>query len=86
MVASMKRAVFWVAVLCNLVEVYQHFRGAPSSGLIALMMEAARTSETLVTIYQTTWHYNPEDSHVVTISGSRTRRLNTTNTKAHQWT
>jgi hypothetical protein len=31
--------------------------------LIALM-EAARTSETLVNFYQTTWHYNPEDSHL----------------------
>jgi hypothetical protein len=29
--------------------------------LIALMMEAARTSETLVNFYQTTWRYNPED-------------------------
>jgi hypothetical protein len=27
------------------------------------MMEAARTSETLVNFYQTTRHYNPEDSH-----------------------
>jgi hypothetical protein len=32
--------------------------------LIALMMEAARTSETLVNLYQSTWHYNPEDSHL----------------------
>jgi hypothetical protein len=32
--------------------------------LIALMMEAARTSETLVTFYQTTGRYNPEDSHL----------------------
>jgi hypothetical protein len=32
--------------------------------LITLMMEAARTSETLVNFYQTTWHYNPEDSHL----------------------
>jgi hypothetical protein len=31
--------------------------------LIALVMEAARTSETLVNFYQTTWRYNPEDSH-----------------------
>jgi hypothetical protein len=31
---------------------------------IALMMKAARTSETLVNFYQTTWHYNPEDSHL----------------------
>jgi hypothetical protein len=28
------------------------------------MMEAARTSETLVNFYQTTRHYNPEDSHL----------------------
>jgi hypothetical protein len=34
--------------------------------LIALMMEAARTSETLVNFYQTTQHYNPEDSHLRT--------------------
>jgi hypothetical protein len=30
---------------------------------MALMMEAARTSETLVNFYQTTRRYNPEDSH-----------------------
>jgi hypothetical protein len=30
---------------------------------IALIMEAARSSETLVNFYQTTRHYNPEDSH-----------------------
>jgi hypothetical protein len=29
------------------------------------MMEAARTSETLVNFYQTTWRYNPEDSHLL---------------------
>jgi hypothetical protein len=34
--------------------------------LITLMMEAARTSETLVNFYQTTRHYNPEDSHLHT--------------------
>jgi hypothetical protein len=32
----------------------------------ALMMEAARTSETLVNFYQTTRHYNPEDSRLHT--------------------
>jgi hypothetical protein len=31
---------------------------------IALMMEAARTSETLVNFYQTTRRYNPEGSHL----------------------
>jgi hypothetical protein len=34
--------------------------------IIALMMEAARTSETLVNCYQTTRRYNPEDSHLHT--------------------
>jgi hypothetical protein len=29
-----------------------------------LMMQAARTSEMLVHFYQTTWCYNPEDSHL----------------------
>jgi hypothetical protein len=31
-----------------------------------LLMEAARTSETLVNFYQTTRRYNPEDSHLRT--------------------
>jgi hypothetical protein len=30
------------------------------------MMEAARTSETLVNFYQTTRRYNPKDSHLRT--------------------
>jgi hypothetical protein len=30
------------------------------------MMEAARSSETLVNLYQTTRRYNPEDSHLLT--------------------
>jgi hypothetical protein len=34
--------------------------------VVALMMEAARTSETLVNFYQTTRRYNPEDSHLRT--------------------
>jgi hypothetical protein len=34
--------------------------------LIALMMEAASTSETSVNFYQTTRRYNPEDSHLHT--------------------
>jgi hypothetical protein len=33
---------------------------------IALMMEAARTSETLVNFYQTTRRFNPEDSNLHT--------------------
>jgi hypothetical protein len=56
----MDMAVFWVVTPCSLVEVYQLFRG------IIRMMEAARTSETLVNFYQTTRRYNPEDSHLRT--------------------
>jgi hypothetical protein len=31
---------------------------------MALMMEAASIFETSVNFYQTTWRYNPEDSHL----------------------
>jgi hypothetical protein len=34
--------------------------------MIALVMETARTSETLVNFYQTTRRYNPEESHLRT--------------------
>jgi hypothetical protein len=37
-----------------------------TKSLIALMMEAARTCETLVNFYQITRGYNPEDSHLRT--------------------
>jgi hypothetical protein len=33
---------------------------------VTLMMEATRSSETLVNFYQTTWRYNPEDSNLRT--------------------
>jgi hypothetical protein len=66
---STKMAVFWVVAPCSLVEVYQRFRGPcclhhQLGLLIALMMEAARTSETLVNFYQITRRYNPEDNHL----------------------
>jgi hypothetical protein len=32
---------------------------------IALMMEAAKTCETMLNFYQTTRHCNPEDSHLI---------------------
>jgi hypothetical protein len=62
LVARMKMAVFWVATLSSLVEVYQRFRS--TCCLIVLMMEAASTSEMRVHFYQGTWCYNPEDSHL----------------------
>jgi hypothetical protein len=46
---STKMAVFWVVAPCR---------------AMALMMETARTSETLVNFYQTTRRYNSEDSHL----------------------
>jgi hypothetical protein len=62
-------AVFRVVAPYGLVEVYHRFRGPcclhrQGDAIIALMMEAARTSETLVNFYQTTRRYNPEDSHL----------------------
>jgi hypothetical protein len=73
-------AVFWFVAPCSLVEIYQRFRGPcclhhqgdesccfhhqGDELLFVLMMEAARTSETLVNFYQTTGRYNPEDSHL----------------------
>jgi hypothetical protein len=58
----MKMTVFGVVAPCSLVEVYRRLL-APSSGrsLIALMMEAASTSEMSVNFYQTTRRNNPED-------------------------
>jgi hypothetical protein len=68
--------VFWVVAPCSLVEVYQrfrepcclHYQGDECPALPALMMEAARTSEMSVNVYQTTRRYNPEDSHLRTHS------------------
>jgi hypothetical protein len=54
----------------------------PTYKLTALMMEAARTSETLVNFYQTTRCYNPEDSNLHTtalfVNGIAEPRTNTT--------
>jgi hypothetical protein len=59
---STKIAVVWVVAPCSLVDVYRRFRGICCLHQIALMMEAARTSETFINFYQTTRRYNPEDS------------------------
>jgi hypothetical protein len=50
---------------------------------IALMMEAARTSETLVNFYQTTGRYNPEDSHLRRTFCYFTKREGSSNSSAH---
>jgi hypothetical protein len=42
------------------------FTGWSGRLLMALMMEAASTSETLINFYQTTRRYNPEYSHLHT--------------------
>jgi hypothetical protein len=61
----MKIAAFRVVAPCSLVE---EVNSSGRSKVIAPMMEAARTSETLVNFYQTTRRYNPEDSHLCTYS------------------
>jgi hypothetical protein len=62
-----KMDVFWVVEPCSLVEVYHRFRGTCClHHQNALMMQAARTSETSVNFYQTTRRYNPEDRHLHT--------------------
>jgi hypothetical protein len=45
------------------------------------MMGAARTSETLVNFYQTTWRYNLEDSHlnIVFVHNFATFKMDPTN-------
>jgi hypothetical protein len=70
-------AVFWIVAPCSLVEIYLRFRGTCCTlhqgcenvrGLfIALIMEAASTSETSINFYQTTRRYNPEDSRLHTL-------------------
>jgi hypothetical protein len=53
MAASMKFRVLWDVLLCSQVDVDR---------LIALMMQAVRTSETSVNINLTTGQYIPEDN------------------------
>jgi hypothetical protein len=70
--ASMKMAVFWVVlyglvfgvfVLCSLVEVYWHIRGACCHHHHHTDDGAASTLGMLVNLYQTTQCNNPEDNH-----------------------
>jgi hypothetical protein len=53
MAVTTKMAVFWVEAPCR---------------FIALMMEAAQTSETSVNSYQSTRRYNPEDGHLQNVN------------------
>jgi hypothetical protein len=72
----MKMAVFWVVAPCSLVEVYRRFRRLQTfyhQKIIALMMEAASTSETPVNFYQTTRHNNPEEIHLQTMGCFKNR-------------
>jgi hypothetical protein len=59
-------AVFGHSGFVSLTGSYISNRFHAHGLLIALMMEAARTSETLVNFYQTTRRYNPEDSRLRT--------------------
>jgi hypothetical protein len=52
MAMSTNMAVFWVFCTASIIRV-----------MIALMMEAVQPSETLVHLYHSTWHHNPEDNH-----------------------
>jgi hypothetical protein len=64
-----KITIFCVVATCWLAWVYRRFRGPGchhhqgEEWLIVLMMEAVRTSETSVNLYQSIWRYNPEHSH-----------------------
>jgi hypothetical protein len=56
-----------------------------SAILITLMMEAARSSEMLVNFYQTTRHYNPEDSHLCLWIDNYKPYLSGTSLKKIKW-
>jgi hypothetical protein len=62
----MKMAVFWAVVLCSLVEV--------ACCLIALMMEAASTSEMLVNFFLTTCN-DTADCHLAAMRTSNLTQL-----------
>jgi hypothetical protein len=68
-VLKMKMRAFWDVAPCSLVGVDQRFRGARTASIIrviAVMIWAARISETSVYSNDTAWRYIPEGSHLHT--------------------
>jgi hypothetical protein len=59
--ASTKFSVFWDVLPCSQVDV-DDVSEVRTACIIALTMEAVRTSETSINICLTTWQYIPEDS------------------------
>jgi hypothetical protein len=59
----MKMTVLWDVATCRLIDIDRRFREITGSN-IWMMMEAIISSETSVSIYQTTWCNTPEDSHL----------------------
>jgi hypothetical protein len=64
MVVSTKMAVFWVIYHCVVWQKFTNVSEVLAASIIRAMLEAARTSETLVNFYQNTRRYNPEDTNL----------------------
>jgi hypothetical protein len=62
-VLRIKVSVFCVPMSHKFSNISQVF----AAFTIRAILEAARTSAILVNFYQTTWHYNPEDSFITEI-------------------
>jgi hypothetical protein len=77
-------AVFWVVVLYSLVEVCYVSEVLADSIIraIALMVEAASSSEKSVNFYQIVQQNNPEDSHLHT---RRCENLKSHPITVHTW-
>jgi hypothetical protein len=67
----MKIPVYWIIAPCSLVEVYLHFSDTYCVYHIALMVEAASTTETSANIYHTVGRNNSEDGHLIYILALR---------------